>query len=116
MSTAITIPDYEVHNIKMIEDEAEWSIRPLNSGVGPKTEGGEHSGDQWTVECYIVKHGTISAIGHKLEGDQEFDSLGHLRLRNNKDRLECNVINVVKFQMLVFGSLEERGCRVVSDG
>lgn len=95
MRAAIAVLDDEVNNIKVIEDEAEWSIRLLHSCIRPQTEYRELGGDQWVVECYIIEHCAICAIGHESECNLKFNDFGCFRLRDNIERDECHIVHIV---------------------
>src|SRR6266436_8239726 len=101
MRAAVAILDDEVNDIQMFEDEAVWSICLLHGCVGPETESGEHSRDQWVIECDIIEHRTIRPIGHYLKGHFELDLLVCLRLRDDIERDECDVIHIVIMHTVV---------------
>jgi hypothetical protein len=114
MFASISVLDDDIHNLKLIDDEAKWTIRFDRSGIGPKTNRRNHSGHQGWIICDLIEHRTICTIVHCVKGNFELDCFGGDWLSDN---FEWNESNIVYIMILVDSSRRcERCRRVVGDG
>ena len=116
MWATVAVLDDKFDNIKVIEDKAVWGIRLLHSCIRSQTEYRELRGDQWVVECNIIEHRAIRAIGHEPKGNLKLNGFARFRLRDNIERDECHVVHVVVMHAVGILYLREWSRRIVGDG
>jgi hypothetical protein len=95
MFSGISILNYNIDDIAIINDEARRSVSSCNRRVLAKCKLGQDGRDEGIVMRDSVEHCPVGAVVHGVEGDFKLDRLGRSGLSHNDDGDDGRIVHVV---------------------